>query len=111
MPAPEDGAAVAGTHSGVVFFTGDRACTLKKPVDLPARQLEAGRVRLVLIGGDASATTLWPPASKDLRDLGAGPAPAGDGAGGPASPEGNGSAAAAPGSDASASGHRPARLG
>lgn len=34
MPAPEDGAAVAETHSGVVFFTGDRAYKLKKPIDL-----------------------------------------------------------------------------
>ena len=34
MPAPEDGAAVAETHSGVVFFCGDRAYKLKKPVDL-----------------------------------------------------------------------------
>jgi aminoglycoside phosphotransferase family enzyme/predicted kinase len=34
MPAPEDRAAVAETHSGVVFFYGDRAYKLKKPVDL-----------------------------------------------------------------------------
>jgi aminoglycoside phosphotransferase family enzyme/predicted kinase len=34
MPAPEAAAAVAETHSGVVFFTGDRAYKLKKPLDL-----------------------------------------------------------------------------
>jgi aminoglycoside phosphotransferase family enzyme len=34
MPAPESGAAVAETHSGVVFFTGDRAYKLKKPLNL-----------------------------------------------------------------------------
>ncbi len=34
MPAPEDGPGVAETHSGIVFFAGDRAYKLKKPVDL-----------------------------------------------------------------------------
>lgn len=34
MPGPDGGAAVAETHSGVVFFTADRAYKLKKPVDL-----------------------------------------------------------------------------
>jgi len=34
MPQPEGGPAVAETHSGIVFFTGDRAYKLKKPVDL-----------------------------------------------------------------------------
>ena len=34
MPGPDGGAAVAETHSGVVFFTGDRAYKLKKPLDL-----------------------------------------------------------------------------
>lgn len=31
---PDNGPAVAETHSGVVFFTGDRAYKLKKPLDL-----------------------------------------------------------------------------
>jgi aminoglycoside phosphotransferase family enzyme/predicted kinase len=33
-PGPDTAAAVSETHSAVVFFTGDRAYKLKKPVDL-----------------------------------------------------------------------------
>jgi uncharacterized protein len=33
-PGWDSGAAVSETHSAVVFFTGDRAYKLKKPVDL-----------------------------------------------------------------------------